>query len=59
MEFPITTTSEKAINNAAHIGFNNPNIAIGIAIILYEKAQKRFCFMVFIVCSPSFNTCVI
>ena len=33
-EFPITTISEKAINNAAHIGFNNPEKAIGIAIML-------------------------
>ena len=34
MEFPITTISEKAINNAAHIGFKYPRQAIGIAIIL-------------------------
>jgi hypothetical protein len=31
MEFPITITSENAINKAPHIGFNSPLTAIGIA----------------------------
>jgi hypothetical protein len=33
-EFPITITSEKAINKAPHIGFKNPSAAIGIATML-------------------------
>ena len=48
----MTTISENAINKAAHIGFNNPIHAIGIAIKLYEKAQNRFCFIVINVCLP-------
>jgi hypothetical protein len=34
IEFPITTTSENAIENAAIIGLKNPIAATGIAITL-------------------------
>lgn len=34
IEFPITSTSEKAIAKAPTIGFNNPATAIGIATTL-------------------------
>ena len=40
IEFPMTTTSEKAINKAPHIGLRKPAAAIGIAITLYINAQK-------------------
>ena len=32
--FPITTTSEKAMNSAAHIGLRKPSAARGIATML-------------------------
>ena len=51
----MTTMSEKAINSAPHIGFSKPLIANGIAMILYEKAQNKFCFIVSNVCFPIDN----
>ena len=56
----MTTTSENAIKSAADIGSINPKHAIGIAIILYEKAQNKFCFIVNSVCFPilsAFGNC--
>ena len=38
--------SEKAMDIAATIGFKYPSAAIGIAIRLYPKAQKKFWIIV-------------
>jgi hypothetical protein len=40
------TTSLKPIASAATVGVRNPNAAIGMATILYKKAQNRFCLIV-------------
>jgi hypothetical protein len=42
----MTTTSEKAIESEASIGFKKPNAAKGIAKTLYPNAQNKFCLMV-------------
>ena len=42
----MTTISEKAMVNAAKIGLKYPIEAKGIAIILYAKAQNKFCLIV-------------